>query len=155
MRYTVTQLARESVGLCSFHASYIGEFKLSHSNPFKRIMKVTCANLSPYLNINYCFIARTLKNKWSFILNIKAGETELINYEICALYHSLSQIRREMSWSSTHTKIWTLKQLHHCTQLLKHKDISMLCILTPLAVIKDEKIVKNQDGGLKVPLFDL
>ena len=26
---------------------------------------------------------------------------------------------------------------------------------TPVAVIKDKKIVKNQDGGLKVPLFDL
>ena len=25
----------------------------------------------------------------------------------------------------------------------------------PLAVITDEKIVKNQDGSLKVPLFDL
>ena len=26
---------------------------------------------------------------------------------------------------------------------------------TPVPVIKDEKIVKDQDGGLKVPLFDL
>ena len=26
---------------------------------------------------------------------------------------------------------------------------------TPVAVMKDKKIVKNQDGGLKVPLFDL
>ena len=25
----------------------------------------------------------------------------------------------------------------------------------PLAIITDEKIVKNQDGSLKVPLFDL
>ena len=25
-------------------------------------------------------------------------------------------IRSKMFWSSTHTKIWTLKQLHHCTQ---------------------------------------
>ena len=25
----------------------------------------------------------------------------------------------------------------------------------PVDVINDEKIVKNQDGGLKVPLFDL
>ena len=31
----------------------------------------------------------------------------------------------------------------------------MLCFLTPLAVIKEEKIVKNQDGGLKVPLLTL
>ena len=84
-------------------------------------------------------------------MDIKPGETELINYEICALYRSPSQ----MSWSSTHTKIWTLKQLYQCTQLLKHKDISMLCFLTPLAVTKDKKVVKNQDGGLKVPLFDL
>ena len=27
-----------------------------------------------------------------------------------------SRIRSEMSWSSIHTKIWTTKQLHHCTQ---------------------------------------
>ena len=26
---------------------------------------------------------------------------------------------------------------------------------TSVPVIKDEKIVKDQDGGLKVPLFDL
>ena len=31
----------------------------------------------------------------------------------------------------------------------------MLCFLTPLAVIKDETIVNNQDSSLKVPLFDL
>jgi len=31
----------------------------------------------------------------------------------------------------------------------------MQFLQTPVAVIKDEKIVKNQDGGLKVPLFDL
>ena len=31
----------------------------------------------------------------------------------------------------------------------------MLLNLAPLAVIKDEKILKNQDGGLKVLLFDL
>ena len=34
-----------------------------------------------------------------------------------------SRIRSEMSWSSIHTKIWTLKQLHHCTQRLNHEDI--------------------------------
>ena len=31
----------------------------------------------------------------------------------------------------------------------------MLCFLTPLAVIKDETIVNNQDSSLKVPLLDL
>ena len=39
----------------------------------------------------------------------------------------VSRIRSEMSWSSTHIKIWTLKQLHHCTQRLHHKGISILC----------------------------
>ena len=34
-----------------------------------------------------------------------------------------SRIRSEMSWSSIYTKIWTLKQLHHCTQRLNHEDI--------------------------------
>ena len=42
----------------------------------------------------------------------------------------------QMSWSSTHTKIWTCQQLYHCIQRLNHEDISMLCLLTPLAVIK-------------------
>ena len=47
-----------------------------------------------------------------------------------------------MSWSSTRvpTQIWTLKQLHCCTQCLNHKDIYMLCFYTPLAVKKDEKL---------------
>ena len=31
----------------------------------------------------------------------------------------------------------------------------MLCYWTPLAVTKDDKIVQNQNGALKVPLFDL
>ena len=31
---------------------------------------------------------------------------------------------------------------------------SCFCFVS-LSVIKDEEIVKNQDGGLKVPLFDL
>ena len=31
---------------------------------------------------------------------------------------------------------------------MNHEDISMLCLLTPLAVIKDVKIVKNQDAML-------
>ena len=31
----------------------------------------------------------------------------------------------------------------------------MFCFETPLAIIKDKKIVKNQRDGLKLPLFDL
>ena len=31
----------------------------------------------------------------------------------------------------------------------------MLYFQTPLAVIKDDKTVKNQNGGLKVSFFDL
>ena len=41
----------------------------------------------------------------------------------------------------------------------EQKDIEALWVLllnlAPLAVIKFEKSVKNQDGRLKVPLFDL
>ena len=33
------------------------------------------------------------------------------------------RIRSETSSSSIHTKISTLRQLHHCTQLLNHEDI--------------------------------
>ena len=43
MRYTVTQFARESVGLCSFGDSYVREFELSHSNPVNRVIKITQA----------------------------------------------------------------------------------------------------------------
>ena len=43
MRYTVTQFARESVGLCPFRDSYVREFELSHSNPVNRVIKITQA----------------------------------------------------------------------------------------------------------------
>ena len=42
MRYTVTQFARESVGLCPFRGSYVREF--DHTiNPISRIIKITNA----------------------------------------------------------------------------------------------------------------
>ena len=40
MRYTVTQFARESVGLRPFRGSYVREFELSHSNPVSRIITI-------------------------------------------------------------------------------------------------------------------
>ena len=43
MRYTVTQFARESVGLCPFRDSYVRECELSHSNPGNRVIKITQA----------------------------------------------------------------------------------------------------------------
>ena len=43
MRYTVTQFARESVGLCPFRDSYVREFELSNSNPVNRVIKITQA----------------------------------------------------------------------------------------------------------------
>ena len=47
-------------------------------------------------------------------------------------------------------------QLYHCSQRLNHEDIYMLYFCIPLAVIwKDDKIVTNQNAGLKVPLFDV
>ena len=69
-----------------------------------------------------------------------------------------SRIRSEMSWSSTH--------MYENTGTLKPSCITVLSVLimkifkcyateTPLAVIKVENMVKNQDGGLKVLLFDL
>ena len=36
--------------------------------------------------MNYCFIGGTLRNTWSSILYLEAGETVLVNYEIRALY---------------------------------------------------------------------
>ena len=44
MRYTVTQFARESVGLCPFRGSYVREF--DHTiNPISRIIKITNATV--------------------------------------------------------------------------------------------------------------
>ena len=40
MRYTVTQFASESVGLCPFRGSYVSEFELSHSNQVSRIITI-------------------------------------------------------------------------------------------------------------------
>ena len=64
---------------------------------------------------------KSFENIWSFILYLEAGETQLIN--TCVSTVRDSRIRSEMSWSSIHTKIWTLKQLYHCTQRLNHEDI--------------------------------
>ena len=44
MRCTVTQFARESVGLCPFRGSYVREFELSHSNPVSRIITINHAH---------------------------------------------------------------------------------------------------------------
>ena len=44
MRCTVTQFARESVGLCPFRGSYVREFELSHSNPVSRITTINHAH---------------------------------------------------------------------------------------------------------------
>ena len=44
MRYTITQFARESVGLCPFRGSYVREFELSHSNPVSRITTINHAH---------------------------------------------------------------------------------------------------------------
>ena len=65
-------------------------------------------------------------------------------WNTCVVPFAIDQLG-QMFWCSTHTKIWTRQQLYHCTQRLNHEDISMLCLLTPLTVIKDVKIVKNQD----------
>ena len=57
-----------------------------------------------------------------------------------------SRIRSEMSWGSTHI---------HCTQRLNHKDISMLCFWTPLAVIKDEIMWRIKMAVSKCPCLTL
>ena len=44
MRCRITQFACERVGLCPFRGSYVREFKLSHSNPVDRIIKITHAH---------------------------------------------------------------------------------------------------------------
>ena len=101
-------------------------------------------SVSPYLNSNYSFITLREESEWDsarrVLFNWRNFEKYMIFYTLpwsrwkrtqklwntyvrCTL--SDSRIRSEMSWGSTHTKIWTLKQLHHCTQRLNHKDISM------------------------------
>ena len=60
------------------------------------------------------------------------------NFEKCMIFYTLPCSRWNRThklWNTcvvsfailAHTKIWTLKQLHHCTQCLNHEDISMLC----------------------------
>ena len=44
MRCTVIQFARESVGLSPFGGSYVREFELLHSNPVRKIIKITHAH---------------------------------------------------------------------------------------------------------------
>ena len=44
MRCTVIQFAREGVALSPFGGSYVREFELSHSNPVRKIIKITHAH---------------------------------------------------------------------------------------------------------------
>ena len=69
----------------------------------------------------------------------EAGETELIN--TCVSPFAIAEFGQKCLEAAS-----TLKYdpLNSC--ITAHSDA---------AVIKEEKILKNQDGGLKVPLFDL
>ena len=86
--------------------------------PFKRLKPQFIARiLSRFKSISkyqLLFHWKSFENRWSFIFYLQAGETELINTCVVPF------CRSEMSWGSIHTKIWTLKQLHHCTQRLNH-----------------------------------
>ena len=67
MRCTVTQLARESVGLCPLRCSYVREFELSHSNRVNRIIKITHAhNLHVKMLVFDPFTIRALKKRKLF-----------------------------------------------------------------------------------------
>ena len=67
---------------------------------------------------------KSFENIWSFILYLEAGETQLIN--TCIRTVRDSRIWSEMSWNSIHTKIWTLKKPHHCSQHFNHEDINFM-----------------------------
>ena len=67
MRYTVTQFARESVGLCPFRGSYVREFELSHSNLVTRIMKITHAHGLRVKTLDFAsFTIREIKKRKLF-----------------------------------------------------------------------------------------
>ena len=67
MRYTVTQFARESVGLCPFRGSYVREFELSHSNLVTRIMKITRAHGLRVKTLDFAsFTIREIKKRKLF-----------------------------------------------------------------------------------------
>ena len=59
---------------------------------------------------------------WTFILYLEAGwkRTHKL-WNTCVVPFAIAELG-QMSWSSTHTKIWTRQQLHHCTQHLNHED---------------------------------
>ena len=79
MRCTVTQLARESVGLCPFRGSYVREFELSHINRVNRIIKITHAhNLHVKMLVFGPFTIRTLKKRKLF--TTKFSQTILRNH---------------------------------------------------------------------------
>ena len=46
-------------------------------------------------------------------------------WNTCVVPFAIAELG-QMSWSSTHTKIWTRQQLYHCTQRLNHEEISCL-----------------------------
>ena len=69
----------------------------------------------------------------------EAGETELIN--MCVSPFAIAEFVQKCLEAASTLKYDPLKSC-----ITAHSDA---------AVIKEEKILKNQDGGLKVPLFDL
>ena len=64
---------------------------------------------------------KSFENIWSFILYpVEAGETELINTCVVAIAELGQKCRLE---AASTLKLWTLKQLHHCTQRLNREYI--------------------------------
>ena len=58
MRYTVTQFARESVGLCPFRGSYVREFELSHSNSVSMIITINHAHSLQVKTLDFAHSAK-------------------------------------------------------------------------------------------------
>ena len=96
-------------------------------------------SISKYQLLFHC---ESLENIWSFILYLEAGETELIT--TCVVPFVIAEFGQKCLEAASTLKY---EPLNSCIIV---QSVSNTC-----TVIKDEKIVSNQDGGLKVPFFDL
>ena len=122
--------------------------------PFKHLKPQFIGRiLSNYISkYQLLFHWKSFGNIWSFILYLEAGETELIN--TCVVPFAMAEFGQRCLEAASTLKYEPLNSCItlHSVWVMK---IFNVMLLNTCSRNKDAKIVKNQDGGLKVSLFDL
>ena len=95
---------------------------------------------------------KSFENIWSFILYLEAGETELIN--TCVVPFAIAEFGQKCLEAASTLKY---EPLNSCITVHSIWIMKIFNVMLPNTCTHNKrwKIVKNQHGGLKVPLFDL